>query len=352
VSPTGPSLARRLRALREMQWPDTKITQVQLAKALHVSAPLISSWERTVDPAVPSEERLRAYALFFCTPRSVDGKYRTLDPHDLTATERESYTQLIEELLSLRNDSSGRESRSQTLGGPWHFDDEYPVTIIIGELPDEIRKPMPMSDPADPDHSTIRTLSDPDALIELYGHIRAANPRKRVTYQRASTVASDTLTASHVVLLGGIDWNPITRELFRLLDLPIRQTSADDEPDRGSFDVSDGSVSRSFRPTVYGEGTSRTVVEDVAHFVRAPNRFGRGRTLTVCNGIFGRGVYGAVRALTDANLRDSNADYVNGLLARGDTVSILSRVRILNNKVITPDWTDPESVLHEWIRGR
>jgi hypothetical protein len=100
------------------------------------------------------------------------------------------------------------------------------------------------------------------------------------------------------------------------------------------------------------DAESPTLLSDIAQFVRAPNPLDRRKTLTICNGIFGRGVYGAVRALTDAILRDTNADFVNGLLAQGDTVSVLSRVRIVGNSVITPDWTDPQVVLHTWVRGR
>ena len=87
MSPTESTinLAQRLRSLRERHWPGVKITQAQLAEALGVSSPLISSWERPVDPVVPGEDRIRAYALFFCTHRSIkSGRYRTIDRHALT----------------------------------------------------------------------------------------------------------------------------------------------------------------------------------------------------------------------------------------------------------------------------
>ena len=39
------------------------------------------------------------------------------------------------------------------------------------------------------------------------------------------------------------------------------------------------------------------------------------RTVTVCNGMYGRGTYGAVRALTDVRFRDSNDGYVKSRFA-------------------------------------
>ena len=67
-------LARRLRALREEQWPDLKITQLQLGQALGgakpLSVPLISSWESQTNPKIPPYSRLEGYAQLFATRRS------------------------------------------------------------------------------------------------------------------------------------------------------------------------------------------------------------------------------------------------------------------------------------------
>ena len=39
---------------------------------------------------------------------------------------------------------------------------------------------MPYTDPLDPDFISVYRYSDPDALIELFGHLRAANPTSPV----------------------------------------------------------------------------------------------------------------------------------------------------------------------------
>jgi hypothetical protein len=61
-------LAQRLRELREHQWSDVNLTQVQLARALsaegNVAHTTISSWESHSSPKAPPKVRLKAYARF------------------------------------------------------------------------------------------------------------------------------------------------------------------------------------------------------------------------------------------------------------------------------------------------
>jgi len=64
--------------------------------------------------------------------------------------------------------------------------------------------------------------------------------------------------------------------------------------------------------------------------------------------MYGRGTYGAARALTDANFRDRNAEYVRTRFGDSDTYCILMRVPILDGATLTPDWTDGEHTLFEW----
>jgi hypothetical protein len=56
---------------------------------------------------------------------------------------------------------------------------------------------------------------------------------------------------------------------------------------------------------------------------------------------------GAVRALTDAKFRDRNEGQVAGRLATWHTVSVVTRVRIFGGQVVTPDWTEADTCLHE-----
>jgi len=72
------------------------------------------------------------------------------------------------------------------------------------------------------------------------------------------------------------------------------------------------------------------------------------RSVTICNGLFGRGTYGAVRALTDARFRDRNETYLRKRFPDQRSYSVLARVLIVNGETVTPDWSEPENRLHEW----
>jgi hypothetical protein len=88
--------------------------------------------------------------------------------------------------------------------------------------------------------------------------------------------------------------------------------------------------------------------EDVALFYRVPNPFNARRTLTICNGIYARGTYAAVRTLTDERFRDRNEEYLDSRFGPGPAFGILMRARILQGKVLTPDWNRDFTRLYEW----
>ena len=346
-SPEGPlaALPLRLRALRLAGLAGKRITQKDLAEALEASVPLISSWESTTNPTVPPEIRLHAYATFFATERSVTGrKYRVLDLSELTDNERARQAELLEELTDLRSAALGSEVVRVTpeLGGLWRFPAGQDVTIICAELPLELRQPY--ADPASPDYVRSYGLADLASLIELYGHIRAANPLNAVGIRKPSELRQDDLTA-HLAILGGVDWNPVTRTLGRLIELPIHQLERESGADPGGFELE----SNRFTPSIRKKGGSEELIEDVAQFYRGPNPFNRKRTATICNGTYGRGTFGAVRASTDPRFRDRNEAYVRNRTPKTGSFNILTRVLIVNGEVVTPDWTLPEVRLHEWF---
>src|SRR3712207_1573238 len=93
------TLSQRLRDLRQ-QWSPVVVTQKQLADALGVSVPLISSWENVASPALPSEGWLQAYARFFASARSMQGERpRLLELRELTDDEEQVRRGLVDELV-------------------------------------------------------------------------------------------------------------------------------------------------------------------------------------------------------------------------------------------------------------
>jgi hypothetical protein len=208
----------------------------------------------------------------------------------------------------------------------------------------------PYTDPNDPDYIDLYTYADLDSLMQLYGHIRAVNPRSVVNYKRATEVGALDY-GTHLVLLGGVDWNSTTKLVMEQLSvahatrgMPVRQSTRPDDDSDGWFSVGD----RRYAPEVVGTGDDKRLLSDVAHFFRGPSPMGRGRTVTICNGMYGRGTLGAARALTWDGYRDINGEYIRKRFGASLTFSMLCRVRILGGEVVPPEWTDPAVRLHEW----
>ncbi len=349
-------LARRLRSLREGK----RITQKKLARALGgVSVPLISSWESQSNPQIPPLQRLESYAALFATERSFEGDAaRLIDVRDMSDAERETMAELARELRQLRNEAmragalSAEPARlvlvdESLTAGPWRYPDGEEITIVCAQWPPDILERIPYTDPSDPDYIEALTYADLDALIELYGHVRAANPANRVNLRISSNFVADN-SSDHLVTLGGIDWNTLTSSAIEKLNLPVRQVADWGTPGGQYFETGETEPTSQYRPVLKKSGGKMVLDEDVALFARAVNPFNRERTLTICSGMYGRGTLGAVRALTDKKFRGRNAEYLRTRFGESDSYCILTRVRILNGNALTPDWTSEESRHFEW----
>jgi hypothetical protein len=366
-------LAWRLRALREGHWPGKKVNQAQLAAVLSgdgrrsVSVPLISSWESRSDPKVPPAFRIEDIATFFATPRSFDGQVgQLLSPDEMTAQEQTVREKLLQELTDMRRralDVRG-SSEPQRLGpnpaqeiakslsaGPYRIKAVDRITIVCAQLPQDMLQRMPYTDRSDPDFIELYRYSDLDALFDLFGHLRATNPTSRVVFRPADMLSSDDYT-SHLVSLGGVDWNEATSSVLGRLQLPVRQVSEWHKEGGAYFEVTEADGRKiAHRPLLDESGGRAILREDVALFARAVNPFNRTRFVTVCNGMYGRGTYGAVRALTDERFRDRNSEYLRETFPDSEAFCILSRITVENGNALTPDWTLPETRLFEWSRS-
>lgn len=140
-------LAVTLRNLRESTWPGHVLTQAQLAKALSseggLTAATVSSWESTTRPRTPSAARIRAYARFFCTKRSLEGEPHLLPEDQLTPIKVERLRDLESELLKLRDPDERPVRRFLQF-------DIGPVIVICPDLPDAVRGPLAEGSPALP----------------------------------------------------------------------------------------------------------------------------------------------------------------------------------------------------------
>ena len=205
-SPEAVRLARRLRDLRETE----RLTQKDLSRALstgeaRVAVATISSWESQSNPKLPPEERLRSYALLFAMSEVPD---RLPREQDLSASERERFNALHRELSMLREDVRHQQAGSPTSSSSYTFDFESGrITLICPEVPELGRSAL--ADEKNPNHTKLYKYADLDALIEMWGHVRASNPELRVRHRLPTEVSADHLSG-HLILIGGIAWNRVT----------------------------------------------------------------------------------------------------------------------------------------------
>lgn len=366
-------LANRLRELREQWLPARRITQLQVAEVLgQVSVPLISSYESRTNPRLPTPARVEEYAILFGAPRCFEQRPpRLLGLDEMTEEERRSVAGLARELTQLRKDALGATTLPTTVtnptveasleSSPLRFRDGNTITIVCGQWPAQMLAQVPYTDIDDPDYIEMLQYSDLDALFELHGHLRAANPTNQVNLRVAGKLSPDDYH-SHLVLLGGVDWNTATTNVLARLQLPVHQVANWDTPDGQYFEVvaADGQKVRHTarlerrsgkdQSSQTGSGTDDKgiLLEDVAFFARAVNPVNRKRTVTICLGMYGRGTYGAVRAVTDALFRDRNTEHVRDKFGDSDTYCILMRVPVFDGATLTPDWTTGQHTLFEW----
>jgi transcriptional regulator with XRE-family HTH domain len=337
-------LARRLKALRK----DRSIPQRALAEALDVSVALISAWESETNPAVPSGSRIRDLATFYASEQSWGGEHaRLLRDDELSPAERDRREELSGELRAIVVDTSRPTVLPIASGARstlW-FPPGEDIRIVCGKLDDLDTKGHPYTHDEDLNYTDLLTFADADALIELFGFLRKVNPDSDVRFIRGdrlvATPSSDDL-ASHLILLGGVGLNAMTNVVPRWTELPIEQ-----EEDRTITDAGEIFVlptGERFVP----EMSNGVLTEDVGLLARAPNPFHSGRTLTICNGVFARGVLGAVRALTDNKIRRQNEQYLSSRFADTDRFAILMRVPVLLGNAQTPDLQNAQTRLYEW----
>jgi hypothetical protein len=332
-------LARALRELRESEWPEQELTQAQLATAFttesRVASATLSSWESLTNPKTPSPSRLSSYARFFATRRSLDPEPHMIPESKLLPNELQRFRELEEELLGhLQSEAVERH-------GTFTFGDGS-VTIVCPRAPQSEQGPLAATSNAN--FTKLQQYADQDALIELWGHVRAQNPElKQIRHCLPDEAVADDYSGN-VILLGGIGWNQVAKR-FQVAtgQLPITQIEVDQVTTGEIFVVKDQDGERPFLP----EWDGNELIEDVAFVARLRNPFKISRTLTICNGIHSRGVLGAVRCLTDVEVRNANEDYLADRFPDG-TFAMLLRVPVLGSETVSPDLQNPGVRLYEW----
>jgi hypothetical protein len=338
-------LAERLRDLRE--GAPVALTQSDLGKALAgakgtVSAAAVSSWENPSSGRLVPSSRLDAYARLFCTPRSFEGGIRQLADAELTPSEREILAELKEELVGLRDAAAPAGTSVGAARSMWHFPDGSRITLVCSRQPSD-RQP-PSADPADLNYERFSALADLDALIDIYGAIRAYNPTSRVIIMAAQDLTQRDIS-NHLVLIGGLAWATVNPSFSRIFPIPIQPG---DPADSGAIVVNDPDDGEHKFEYEIVDGV---LVQDVGFFARGENPSAPRRTLTICGGITTRGVRGAARCFIDPEMRELNEQYLFPRFPKGSTYCVVMRVPVWNKDPLTPDLSKKENRLFEWYEG-
>lgn len=337
------SLAKRLRDLREQE--HKQLTQKQLAKVLggpqSLSIATISNWEKPGSGRLPPPDRLAAYAQLFCTSRSfAAGAPRLLRDDELTEQELQRKAELYTELLALR-DRAQLSDRGPAQAAPrnsiWHFPDELAVSIICSDAVD----PPPYADPAHLNYSRYARYADLDALVEVFGQVKADNTERMIRILPTDSLVHD-FALNHLIIIGGAASG--AAQLFAQ-DIPLPE----------AFPTSDGQ-SYSFRCTVEGEtrefksvrDDDGILIQDMGLIARGPHPIVPGGTVTLLSGITSRGVHGAALCFIDSHVQDTNEQYLANAFDNADAFCILMNVPVQNNAALPPNLWRENTSLYEW----
>lgn len=335
-------LAERLRALREREY--RQLTQGQLARVLGGSDPLstasVSLWEKPSSDRLPPPQRLAAYARLFCTGRSFTAEGpRLLRDDELTEEEQQREAELYEELMDLRDLAQAADNATATVirrDSIWRFPDGKAVSIACSEAVD----PPPYADPDHLNYVRYARYADLDALIEVFGQLKADNPHSWMRILSPSFLEAD-FALNHLVIIGGGAVGDAAPRFAQGVPLPTAHVSGDTHI--FTYEI-DGEV-KEFASTRESDGT---MTYDVGFIARVPHKIVPGRVVIVLGGITSRGVHGAALAFMNPHVRDANLQYLTDAFGDADKFCILMRVQVRNDVALPPNLWDDDVRLYEW----
>lgn len=340
----GRRLAERLRALREQE----HLTQKQLARLIGGSESLsiatVSLWEKPGSDRLPPAPRLAAYARLFCTSRSFEGdRPRVLSPGELTEQEREKESELYKDLIALRKRAAQSTANPAMTEGPrsaiWHFPDPIAVSIVCSDAVD----PPAYAQHSHLNYSRYAKYADLDALIEVYGQVKADNPVRMIRILPTGRLVQD-FALNHLIIIGGAASNAAS--LFAQdIPLPTAEEISGTDPVTHLFRCSVGEEMREFK-SLWDDGGA--LVQDVGLIARSPHPIIPGGTVTLLSGITSRGVHGAALCFIDSHLRDTNERYLESAFGNVESFCILMNIPVQNDMALPPNLWRENTRLYEW----
>jgi transcriptional regulator with XRE-family HTH domain len=333
-------LAERLRGLRERE----HLTQKQLARVLGgadaLSIASISLWEKPSSGRLPPASRLEAYSRLFCTSRSFEGdRIRLLRSSELTEQERARAAELYDELIVLRERAQSTNDVAPR-SAIWHFPDPIAVSIVCSNA----LEPPPYARHSHLNYSRYAKYADLDALVEVFGQVKADNPERMIRILPTDRLAQD-FALNHLILIGGAASDAAS--LFAQdIPLPTPEEIPDTDPVTHLFKCTVGEETREFR-SEWGE-QEEILVQDVGLIARGPHPIVPGGTVTLLSGITSRGVHGAALGFIDSHLRDTNERYLESTFGNVESFCILMNIPVQNDVALPPNLWRENTSLYEW----
>ena len=333
-------LAERLRDLRERE----HLTQKQLARVLAGSESLsiatVSLWEKPGSDRLPTPPRLEAYARLFCSSRSFEGdRPRLLSAGELTEQERERETELYDELIGLRERAQSTNIPATAKGersALWHFPDPIAVSIVCSDA----MNPPPYAQPSHLNYTRYARYADLDALVTIYGQVKADNPERMVRILPTERLVQD-FVLNHLIYIGGDAAGLFAQDI----PLPTAEEISGTDPITYVFRSRVGEATREFRSVWDDEGN---LIQDVGLIARGPHSILPGGTVTLLSGITSRGVHGAALCFVDSHLRDTNERYLESAFGNAESFCILMNIPVQNNIALPPNLWRENTRLYEW----
>jgi len=296
----------------------------------------------------------------FCTDQSfVSGSPRLLRDDELTEEERQEETELYAELRTLRERVQSSDAVPASNKRPsliWHFKNENTINENTINIVCSGVKPKERPQYADPSHlnyTPYASFADLNALVDVYGEVRAENPSSEVNILLPERLDHNS-ALSHLVFIGGAavakveadqDENPASQDVRRFApNIPLPTAEAIPGTNTHGFICSVGEEACGF----VSSRQRGTLVEDIGLIARGPHPNIPHRTVTMLSGITSRGVHGAALCFIHPSLRESNEKFLKSTFGSTEEFCILMRVPVRNNVAMPPNLSDDKNRLYEW----
>jgi hypothetical protein len=222
-------------------------------------------------------------------------------------------------------------------GSIWYFPEGRSVSIVGSDA----AEPPPYASRGHLNYSQDARFADLDALIEVFGQLRADNPTSRVRILPPGGLARD-FALNDLVIIGGAAVYDTVPYFASEIPLPVARPI----PEKGThlFECTVGDEKREFR----SERSGGTLVEDVGVVARGPHPNVSGRTVTIVSGITSRGVHGAALCFTDRDVSVDNERYLNDTFGNSEAFCIVMRVPVRNDLALPPNLLRTGVCLFEW----